>query len=187
LIDHSIEELVAQRILGIACGYEDLNDHDQLRDEPLWRLLAGKANPGQEPAAGKSTLNRLEAGVAREAGPAPGRYHKIGVDEQAFGKLFTQWYIAAHQEDPPWQIILDLDATDDPLHGRQEGRFFHGYYYHYCYLPLYVFAGDQLLWAQLRPADIDAAKGSVEAVAQITVTERVGKLGNNRKIRALKA
>lgn len=167
LTRHSIEELVGQRVLGIACGYEDLNDHDQLRDDPLWRLLAGKANPTQEPAAGKSTLNRLEVGVAREAGSAPGRYHKIGVDEQAFGKLFTQWYIAAHQQDPPAQIILDLDATDDPLHGAQENRFFHGYYYHYCYLPLYIFAGDQLLWAQLRPSNIDAAKGSVEAVGQI--------------------
>jgi hypothetical protein len=167
LIDHSIEELVGQRVLGIACGYEDLNDHDQLRDDPLWRLLAGKANPRQEPAAGKSTLNRLEVGVAREAGSAPGRYHKIGVDEQAFTELFTRWYMAAHQDDPPEEIILDLDATDDPLHGAQEGRFFHGYYYHYCYLPLYIFAGDHLLWAQLRPSDIDAAKGSVEAVGQI--------------------
>jgi hypothetical protein len=167
LIDHSIEELVGQRVLGIACGYEDLNDHDQLRDDPLWRLLAGKANPGQEPAAGKSTLNRLEVGVARGAGAAPGRYHKIGVDEQAFGELFTRWYIAARQGDPPSQIILDLDATDDPLHGAQEGRFFHGYYHHYCYLPLYIFAGDHLLWAQLRPSNIDPAKGSVEAVGQI--------------------
>jgi hypothetical protein len=167
LIEHSVEELVAQRVLGIACGYEDLNDHDQLRTEPLWRLLAGKANPRQEPAAGKSTLNRLEVGVANQAGVAPGRYHKIGVDEQAFSTLFTGWYMEAHRNDPPGQIILDLDATDDPLHGRQEGRFFHGYYYHYCYLPLYVFAGDHLLWAELRPSNIDPAKGSAEAVAQI--------------------
>lgn len=114
-------------MLGFACGYEDLNDHEQLRDDTLWRLLAGKANPDQQPAAGKSTLNRLEVGVARQAGSAPGRYHKIGVDEQAFSKLFTRWYTAAHQDDPPGEIILDLDATDDPLYGRQEGRFFHGY------------------------------------------------------------
>ncbi len=167
LTRHSIEELVGQRVLGIACGYEDLNDHDQLRDDPLWRLLAGKANPAEEPAAGKSTLNRLEVGVARRAGAAPGRYHKIGVDEQAFSRLFTQWYIAAHQSDPPTEVILDLDATDDPLHGAQEGRFFHGYYDHYCYLPLYIFAGEQLLWAQLRPSNIDAAKGSTETVARI--------------------
>lgn len=167
LTHHSIEELVSQRVLGIVCGYEDLNDHDQLRTEPLWRLLAGKTNPTQEPAAGKSTLNRLEVGVANQAGVAPGRYHKIGVDEQAFSELFTQWYIQDHQSAPPREIILDLDATDDPLHGRQEGRFFHGYYYHYCYLPLYIFAGDHLLWAQLRASNIDAAKGSAEAVARI--------------------
>jgi len=167
LIEHRVEELVAQRVLGIACGYEDLNDHDQLRGDPLWRFLAGKANPTQLPAAGKSTLNRLEVGVARQAGQAPGRYHKIGVDEQAFATLFTEWYIAAHQQNPPEQIILDLDATDDPLHGRQKGRFFHGYYDHYCYLPLYTFAGDHLLWAELRPSDADAATGSVEAIEQI--------------------
>lgn len=167
LITHSVEELVAQRVLGIACGYEDLNDHDQLREDPLWRLLTGKANPAVQSAAGKSTLNRLEVGVANRAGTTPGRYHKIGVDEQAFTRLFTRWYVAAHQSDPPGEIILDLDATDDPLHGRQEGRFFHGYYRHYCYLPLYIFAGDHLLWAQLRPANIDAAKGSAEAVSQI--------------------
>jgi hypothetical protein len=167
LIEHRIEELVGQRILGIACGYEDPGNHDQLRDDPLWRLLAGKANPGQEPAAGKSTLNRLEAGIARGAGSAPGRYHKIGVDEQAFTELFTRWYIAAHQDDPPEEIILDLDATDDPLHGDQEGKFFHGYYYHYCYLPLYMFAGDHLLWAELRPSDIDGSKGSEQALEQV--------------------
>lgn len=167
LTKHSIEELVSQRILGLACGYEDLNDHEQLRADPLWQLLANKAHPGRQPAAGKSTLNRLEVGVARQAGTAPDRYHKIGVDEQAFNKLFTKWYIAAHQKDPPAQIILDIDATNDPLHGRQEGRFFHGYYNQYCYLPLYIFAGDHLLWAELRPSDIDPAKGSKEAVAQI--------------------
>lgn len=167
LIEHRIEELVGQRILGIACGYEDLNNHEQLRDDPLWRLLAGKANPAQEPAAGKSTLNRLEVGIARGAGSAPSRYHKIGVDEQAFTELFTRWYIAAHQGEPPEEIILDLDATDDPLHGDQEGKFFHGYYYHYCYLPLYMFAGDHLLWAELRPSDIDGSKGSEEALEQV--------------------
>lgn len=168
LTKHSMEELVSQRVLGIACGYEDLNDHDQLRDDPMWRVLAGKANPTQEPAASKSTLNRIEVGVANQAEVAPGRYHKIGMaDDQAFNKLFATWYIDAHQGDPPPEIILDLDATDDPLHGRQEGRFFHGYYYHYCYLPLYIFAGDHLLWAELRPSNIDASKGSVEAAEQI--------------------
>lgn len=164
--DHSLQELIRQRVLGIACGYEDLADHDQLREDSLWSLLAGKADPGEEPSAGKSTLNRLEVSVGKTP-ESPDRYHKIDLDEQAFAGLFTRWYIRAHSQDPPGQIILDLDATDDPLHGDQEGKFFHGYYYHYCYLPLYIFAGDQLLWAQLRRSNIDAAKGSVEAVAQI--------------------
>lgn len=165
-IDHRLEELIRQRILAIACGYEDLIDHDELRADPMWGLLAGKDNPGRELPAGKSTLNRLEVSIARQAG-APDRYHKIDLDEQAVHRLFTKWYIASHAGDPPEQIILDLDATDDPLHGNQEGKFFHGYYYHYCYLPLYIFAGDHLLWAELRRSNIDAAAGSAEAVRQI--------------------
>lgn len=165
--DHSIEQLVSQRVLGITCGYEDLNDHDHLRDDPLWRLLAGKANPDEQPAAGKSTLNRLEVGVGKEADQTPSRYHKIGLNEQAVEGLFTDWYISAHKDDPPEEIILDIDATDDPLYGTQQERFFHGYYGHYCYLPLYIFAGDHLLWSELRPSGIDAAKGSVEAVSKI--------------------
>lgn len=165
-IDHSMEELIRQRILALACGYEDLLDHDQLRADPLWSLLAGKANPGEERPAGKSTLNRLEVSIGKGGGHRE-RYHKIELDKQAFQRLFTRWYIASHRQDPPEQIILDLDATDDPLHGDQEGKFFHGYYYHYCYLPLYIFAGDQLLWAQLRRSNIDAPAGAVEAVARI--------------------
>jgi len=165
-IEHSLEELIRQRILGIACGYEDLIDHDELRGDPMWGLLTGKDNPGQELPAGKSTLNRLEVSIAKQA-YSPERYHKIDLDEQAVHRLFTTWYIVSRASDPPEQIILDLDATDDPLHGDQEGKFFHGYYYHYCYLPLYIFAGDHLLWAQLRRSNIDASAGSREAVAQI--------------------
>jgi hypothetical protein len=165
-IDHRLEELIRQRILAIACGYEDLIDHDELRTDPMWGLLTGKDNPGQELPAGKSTLNRLEVSIAKEAG-TPDRYHKIDIDEQAVRRLFTTWYIASRASDPPEQIILDLDATDDPLHGDQQGKFFHGYYDHYCYLPLYIFAGDHLLWAELRRSNIDAAAGSREAVAQI--------------------
>lgn len=167
---HTIDQLVRQRVLGLVCGYEDLLDHEQLRADPMWGLLAGKADPEEQPIAGKSTLNRLEISVAREAGPD--RYHKIDLDEEAFAGMFTQWYIGAHQQDPPSQVILDLDATDNPLHGRQEGRFFHGYYDHYCYLPLYIFAGDQLLWAELRRSNIDASRGSVEAVARIVARLR---------------
>jgi hypothetical protein len=165
-IEHSLEELIRQRILAIACGYEDLIDHDELRGDPMWGLLTGKDNPGAERPAGKSTLNRLEVSMARQVDGSD-RYHKIALDEQAVSRLFTQWYMAAHQDDPPEEIILDLDATDDRLHGNQQGKFFHGYYDHYCYLPLYVFAGDHLLWAQLRRANIDASAGSTEAVARI--------------------
>jgi len=166
--NHSLQELLRQRIMGLTCGYEDLIDHEQLRADPLWGLLAGKANPGEQPPAGKSTLNRLEASIA-QPDEASQRYHKIDLeaDEADFQSLFTRWYIASHGEDPPEEIILDLDASDDPLHGDQQGKFFHGYYYHYCYLPLYIFAGDQLLWAELRRSNIDGAAGSCQAVAQI--------------------
>ena len=165
-IDHNLEELIRQRILGLACGYEDLNDHDQLRDDPMWSLLAGKDHPASEPAAGKSTLNRLEVSIANQTHSSD-RYHKVELDEQRVHRLFTNWYIDTHRSDPPGRIILDLDASDDRLHGDQQGKFFHGYYDHYCYLPLYIFAGDHLLWAQLRRSNIDASAGSTEAVAQI--------------------
>lgn len=166
-ITHSVRELLAQRVLGLACGYPDLNDHERLRADPMWGLLAGKAEPDRQPVAGKSTLNRLEQAVPLGAHAGEDRYRKIAVDPEAFGGLFTRWYVAAHADDPPARIILDLDATDTPLHGDQEGKFFHGYYDHYCYLPLYVFAGEHLLWAELRPSNIDPAKGSAEAVARI--------------------
>lgn len=163
---HELHQLLAQRVLGLACGYEDLNDHDQLRSDPMWGLLAGKADPEQAPIAGKSTLNRLEAAAA-VAEPGDDRYRKFAVDTEAFEGLFARWYVAAHSEDPPRRVILDLDATDTPLHGGQEGTFFHGYYDHYCYLPLYVFAGQHLLWAELRRSNIDPAAGAIEAVARI--------------------
>src|SRR5699024_5799209 len=126
----------------------------------------GKDGPGEQPPAGKSTLNRLEVSAAKQTGEDD-RYHKIGLDRQAFEELFTHWYIASKGRDRPDQIILDLDATDTPLHGDQQGKFFHGYYDHYCYLPLYIFAGEHLLWAQLRRSNIDGSDGSVEAVAGI--------------------
>lgn len=162
---HSLKGLLAQRVLGIACGYEDLIDHDRLRADPMWSLLAGKASPATQPVAGKSTLNRLETSVGRGK---PGRYHKIFLDEEAFEGMFADWYVAAHQAEAPSEVILDLDASDIPLHGDQEQGFFHGYYDHYCYLPLFIFAGEHLLWAELRPADQHAATGATEAVARIT-------------------
>jgi Transposase DDE domain group 1 len=164
LIEHTIGTLVGQRVFGMALGYEDLNDHDELRHDPLMAVLAGKLEARREdcaPVAGKSTLNRLE--LSQEE---PSRYHKIGYDAAAIEALPVRLFLEAHKR-PPERIILDLDATDDPLHGHQEGRFFHGYYDCYCYLPLYVFCGRHLLAAKLRRADIDASAGSVEEVARI--------------------
>ena len=164
LIEHEIVTLVGQRVFGIALGYEDLNDHDQLRHDPMMAVLAGKLKPRRAecaPVAGKSTLNRLELSKLE-----PTRYHKISHNPVAVKALLLDLFVEA-QERAPAQIILDLDATDDPLHGEQEGRFFHGYYDCYCYLPLYVFCGRHLLVAKLRRADMDAAAGAVKEVARI--------------------
>ncbi len=164
LITHPLSEMLAQRIYGLALGYEDLNDHEQLRSDPLIGLLSGKRRL-DEPLAGKSTLNRLEL-VGRT-----GRYHRIGYSPEAIDRLLVDLYIES-QAAAPEPIVLDLDATDIPLYGHQPERFFHGYYDHYCYLPLYIFAGDQLLCARLRPANQDAAAGSVAEVARIVARVR---------------
>ncbi|MER8887293.1 IS1380 family transposase [Mesorhizobium sp. M0816] len=165
LIEHAVKTLVGQRIFAIALGYEDLNDHDELRHDPVLAVLAGKLQARRHKkcaaVAGKSTLNRLE--LSR---PQPSRYHKISHDPAAIEALFIDLFMGAYAA-PPEEIVLDLDATDDPLHGNQEGRFFHGYYGHYCYLPLYIFCGDHLLCARLRPANIDAAAGSVQEIERI--------------------
>jgi Transposase DDE domain group 1 len=165
-IEHSVEQLVKQRVYGLALGYEDLNDHERLRRDPLLAVLSGKTEPTQEPLAGKSTLNRLELTLPQEEA-APSRYKKILFNPEAADQLLVELFVEAHAS-PPAEIILDLDATDDPLHGKQEGRFFHGYYGHYCYLPLYIFAGDHLLCARLRPANIDGSAGAVEEVERLT-------------------
>jgi Transposase DDE domain group 1 len=164
LIEHEVCTLVGQRVLGIALGYEDLIDHDVLRHDPVMALLAGKLAARRKdcaPVAGKSTLNRLELSTATAT-----YYHKISHDTGAIEKLFVDLFIEAHRQ-PPKQIVLDLDATDDPLHGHQEGRFFHGYYDCYCYLPLYVFCGRDLVAAKLRRANIDASAGAVEEIERI--------------------
>src|ERR1700759_1362437 len=163
-IEHEVATLVGQRVFGIALGYEDLNDHDELRHDPMMAILGGKLTAGREDCArvaGKSTLNRLELSKL-----APTRYHKISHNPVAIKNLLVDLFVEA-QERLPRQIILDLDATDDPLHGEQEGRFFHGYYDCYCYLPLYVFCGDQLLVAKLRRADIDASAGAADEIARV--------------------
>jgi hypothetical protein len=164
LVEHQVSTMVLQRVVGIALGYEDLNDHDDLRHDPVLSVLAGKLAAKRSdcaPLAGKSTLNRLE--LSR---PEATRYHKISHDPAAIEALFVDRFLESHAK-APGQIILDLDATDDPLHGRQEGRFFHGYYDCYCYLPLYVFCGRHLLAAKLRRSNIDGSAGAVEEVARI--------------------
>src|SRR5438876_8498686 len=169
LIEHTVAEMVAQRVYGLALGYEDLNDHEELRNDPLLAVLVEKANPSQEALAGKSTLNRLE--LTCETASRKERYKKILLDHGAVDRLLVEVFLAAHRE-APQEIILDLDATDDSLHGKQEGRFFHGYYGHYCYLPLYIFCGEFLLGARLRSSNIDASAGSVEELKRIVAQIR---------------
>lgn len=164
LIEHSVATLIGQRVYGLALGYEDLNDHDQLRHDPLFGVLAGKLEGRRArcaAVAGKSTLNRLELSK-----PIATRYHRISHDPAAIEALFVDLFLEAHRT-PPEEIVLDLDATDDPLHGQQEGRFFHGYYDSYCYLPLYIFCGQHLLVAKLRRSNIDASAGAVEEVRRL--------------------
>ncbi len=173
-VEHSVSELVAQRVHGIALGYEDLNDHDALRADSLLALLVGKTDPSGAgrarkrdrgcPLAGSSTLNRLELGRPEDV--AVDRYHRIAANADALDRVLVDIFLESHVEAPE-ELWLDLDATDDPLHGDQEGRFFHGYYKHYCYLPLYIFCGEHLLCARLRPSDRDASTGSVEELERI--------------------
>jgi len=174
LIEHTVEQLIRQRVFALALGYEDLTDHDELSRDPLLAAVVGKDEPtGQarrshrdrdRPLAGKSTLNRLE--LTAEDASSASRYKKIVLDFEAMCLLFVSVFLEGHDE-PPEQIVIDLDATDDPLHGRQEGRFFHGYYKEYCYLPLYAFCGDHLLAAQLRPSNIDASAGTVDVMGYL--------------------
>ena len=173
-IEHAVEELIAQRVYALALGYEDLNDHDDLRHDTLLAVLVGKKDPlgrtrGRardhgKALAGKSTLNRLELTPVRA--DATSRYKKITLDRQAVQQLFTDVFLQSHKR-PPKRIVLDLDATDDSIHGHQSGRFFHGYYKSYCYLPLYIFCGEHLLCARLRPSNIDASAGSVKELQRI--------------------
>jgi hypothetical protein len=153
--------LVSQRVYGLALGYEDLNDHEQLRQDPLMRVLAGKADVEDSPLAGKSTLNRLELSDG-----TPNRYKKITFWKTGIDELLVKVFLESHSAAPE-EIILDVDATDFPLHGHQEGRFFHGYYDCYCYLPLYIFCGDQILCARLRQSNSDAAAGSLVKIQRI--------------------
>ena len=174
LSEFTANELLAQRIFALALGYEDLNDHDELRNDPLLAVMVGKKDPSGKdrlhkrdkgkPLAGKSTLNRLELTPVRANKRS--RYKKITVNHRAVDTFFTDIFLQSYAK-PPSTIVLDLDATDDPIHGHQLGRFFHGYYKHYCFLPLYIFCGEHLLCARLRPSDIDASAGSVKELDRI--------------------
>jgi hypothetical protein len=166
-IEHAVGAMVAQRVYGLVLGYEDLNDHDQLGHDPLLGMLAGKRDL-DAPLAGKSTLNRLELSPTDAAAA---RYHKITYSAEPIDRLLVDVFLEAHNA-APRRIVLDLDATDIPLHGHQERRFFHGYYDSYCYLPRYIFAGDHLLCARLRPADQDGAAGAVQEVERIVTQMR---------------
>ncbi len=173
-IEHTVEEMVSQRVLGLACGYEDLNDHDCLRDDVVFAVAVGKEDVLGEhrerkrdrghALSGKSTLNRLE--LTPEGADAQARYKKVTHNAPAFDMLMVDFFLDAHRRAPE-SIVLDLDATDDPIHGAQEGRFFHGYYGGYCYLPLYITCGNFLLCSRLREANIDASSGSVEELTRI--------------------
>jgi hypothetical protein len=177
--EHSVYELLSQRIYGLALGYEDLNDHDQLRHDPLLAVMVGKQDPlGEQRTsegdrgkalAGKSTLNRLELTPVRAH--AKSRYKKIVAQRDRIPQFFLEIFFQAHEQ-PPAQIVLDLDATDDPLHGHQSGRFFHGYYKNYCYLPLYIFCGEHLLCARLRPSNIDGASGALKEIQRLVTQLR---------------
>jgi hypothetical protein len=191
LIEHSIGDLVAQRVYGLALGYEDLNDHDDLRRDPLLATVVGKQDPtGQtrqrcrdrgKALAGKSTLNRLE--LTPVGANEDSRYKKITCNTCEVERLLVTLFLQAHRE-PPARIVLDLDATDDPIHGHQLGRSFHGYYKSYCYLPLYIFCGDHLLCARLRPSDIDASAGALKQLQRIVAQIRQAWPGVKITIRA---
>lgn len=181
-VEHSVPHMIRQRLFGLALGYEDLNDHDDLRTDPLLAASCGRVDLLGEkrrhkrdhgkPLAGKSTLNRLELGAVDK----DGKYRKINADPAKIAALLLEEGVKAIARKAR-VIVLDFDATDDPIHGNQEGRFFHGYYGHHCYLPLYCFCGDIPLWAELRKSDIDAARGTLAALQQIVpaLRERFGK------------
>jgi hypothetical protein len=180
-IEHSVVSMIRQRVCGIALGYEDLNDHDRLRNDVVMGVLSEKDEPSGtdrmrkkdqgKPIAGKSTLNRLE--LTPEEANEKSRYKKIVADGAAIDELMVEVFIESYPCAPS-EIVLDIDATDDPLHGHQEGRYFHGYYAEYCYLPLYIFCGEHLLCARLRPADKDPASGVLPELVRIV--EQIGAL-----------
>ena len=164
-VDHSVLQMLSQRVYGLALGYEDINDQEQLRKDPVFGILAGREEL-DAPLAGKSTLNRMELGSG-----AKDRYKKITFWKEAMDELLVKVFLESH-ENAPAEIILDVDTTDLPLHGKQEGRFFHGYYDNYCYLPLYIFCGEHVLCSRLRESNHDAAFGSLQEIQRIVTQIR---------------
>ncbi len=160
LVEHPVQQMLSQRVYGLALGYEDINDHEQLRKDPVFGILAGRETL-EEPLAGKSTLNRMELGTG-----SADRYKKITYWKDSLDELMVKVFLESH-DGVPGEIVLDVDTTDVPLHGRQEGRFFHGYYDNYCYLPLYVFCGDHVLCSRLREANHDASFGCLAEIRRI--------------------
>ncbi|NJN09579.1 MAG: IS1380 family transposase, partial [Richelia sp. RM1_1_1] len=166
---HPINSLIAQRIYGLIMGYEDINDHENLRHDPIFALAVGKVvNSEQESVilAGKSTLNRLEHCPENISSKADSRYHRIEHDAESIETLLVELFLESCRK-PPRQIILDLDVTDDLIHGNQEESFFNPYYRGYCYAPLYIFCGKHLLAAKLRPSNVDPAEGGLEELQRV--------------------
>ena len=168
-VQHELSDLIAQRLYGLVQGYEDLNDHEQLRHEPMFGIAVGKLeseHPRCAPLAGKSTLNRLEQAMHVEGDLSEQRYVKFRVKPSEMESLLVEIFIE-QQDKEPKQIILDLDVSDDPVHGTQEQAFFNGYYDHECYAPLFIFCGRHLLAAKLRPSNVDPAAGALEELQSI--------------------
>lgn len=196
-IEHPLAQLIGQRVLGLALGYEDLNDHDTLRHDPLLATVLGCSDPlgagrgrGSDKGkalAGKSTLNRVE--LTPPGASQASRYKKVLFSIGAFDRMLADVFLDAEamrirkatrsarraaradqrgskRRHRQW-IVLDIDATDDPTHGKQLGRYFHGYYDCYCYQPLYITSGEHVLFARLRPGNVDAARGAITAVGRV--------------------
>jgi hypothetical protein len=178
-IEHTLQALLEQRIYGLVCGYEDLNDHDRLRVDPAFQVLVGKEPELGPKLAGRNTLNRLELSASTIYEHE--RYKKIACNDEQVQAFFVEEFIRYAKRKKLKELILDCDATDVPLHGKQEDRFFHGYYGHYCYLPLYIFCEDFPLWAELRPSNIDASLGTEAALLKI-VTQLRKRLGRRVRI-----
>lgn len=168
-VDYPVRQLLAQRVYGIILGYEDVNNRDKLRDDPALVIALGKLNfldSTEASLAGKSTINRLEYCPETILDQATSRYHKIEVLAPEIERTFVNIFLSSYFT-PPKRIILDLDVTDDQVHGNQEGAFFNKYYNGVCYAPLYIFCGHHLLVAKLRPSNIDPAEGALEELQRV--------------------